>query len=107
MHSEQITDEQVRAEEQHTPKRTGKMFLQRFPLCLRICLLLVLMLFGLHLLTTGPGAGSGEYHVRQQTPSGQTGLVSGHGFPLQVGLGAGATSGGRASLLWSISPWPA
>jgi hypothetical protein len=97
MHAEQIIDEQARAEEQQTPKRTEKMYLQRFPLCIRICLLLVLMLFGLHLLTTGPGAGSGAYHGRQQTPSGQTGHVGSTGIPLQVGLGAGATSGGMTN----------
>jgi hypothetical protein len=59
-------------------------------------MLLFLVLFGLHLLVTGSGTGSGANLTGQQSPSGQTRLVSGRGISLQVGLGAGATSNERA-----------
>ncbi len=94
MYAEQITDEQARAEEQRAPKRTEKVSSKRFPLCVRICLLLVLLLFGLHLLSVGPDAGSSGYLSELQSASVQAGRVSEQSVPLQVGLGAGATSGG-------------
>ena len=97
MYAEQITDEQARVEEQRTPKRTETKCLQRLPLCVRICLLLLLMIFGLYLLATGSTMGSGASLTGHESASSQTSLVSGHGFPLPVGLGAGATSGGLAN----------
>jgi Virulence factor BrkB len=87
----------VRAEEQYPPGHNRRTFHHRFPWCYRIFFLLVLVLFGLHLLAAGSGAGSGANPTGQQRPSGQTRLVSGHGIPLQVGLGAGATSGGMTN----------
>src|SRR6266480_1670688 len=98
MNAEQITDEQARAEEQRTPKRTEKVSSKRFPLCLRISLLPVLLLFGLHLLSVGSDAGSSGYLSELQRASVQAGRVSEQSFPLQLGLGAGATPGGVANV---------
>jgi hypothetical protein len=61
----------------------------------RMCVLLVLVLFGLHLLAAGSGAGSGANLTGQQSTSDQTRLVSGRGITLQVGLGDGAASNER------------
>jgi hypothetical protein len=84
-------------EEQHTPGHNRRTSSHRHLWCLRIFFLLVLVLFGLHLLAAGPGAGSRASLTGHESASDQTGLVSGGGFPLQVGLGAGATSGGMAN----------
>ena len=92
MYREQFSGECIMAEDPHAPKRNRRTSPHRFPRCYRVCVLLVLTLFGLHLL--GAGAGSGESLSGQPTASGQTGLVAGPGMPRQVGLGAGATSGG-------------
>src|SRR6266480_3895270 len=63
------------------------------PWCYRVCILLVLVLFGLHLLTAGSSPGAGVNRGESQTTFGHTGHVSGRGIPLQTGQGAGATSG--------------
>jgi len=60
-------------------------------------MLILLTLFGLHLLAAGSGAIPGEHFSGQQTASGHTGIVSRNGNPLQVGLGAGATPDGSAN----------
>jgi hypothetical protein len=97
MYREHFSGERVMAEDPHAPKRNRRISSYRLPWCYRICVLLILTLFGLHLLAAGSGAGSGESLSGQQTASSQTGLVSGHDFPLQVGLGAGATSSGTTN----------
>jgi hypothetical protein len=65
----------------------------------RICGLLVLVLFGLHLLATGSGAGTGDPLTAQQAApdhaSIQTAQASEHRKPLAVGMGAGASSNER------------
>ena len=79
-------------EEQYAPGRNQRSLPRRFPRCYRICVLLVLALFGLHLLAAGSGSGSGESLPVQYTASGHTAIVSRNGTPLQVGMGAGAAS---------------
>src|SRR5260221_4994698 len=65
----------------------------------RFCALLVLALFGLHLLAAGSGAGKGDPLTAQQAaPSHapiQTAQASEHRTPLAVGMGAGASSSER------------
>ncbi len=85
------------ADVHHVPQRDQRTIQRLFPRRYRICMLLVLMLFGLHLLVAGSGAGSGEHFSGQQTAFGHTGSVSRNGTPLQVGLGAGATPGGMTN----------
>ena len=88
MYSAHSTDEPVKAEEQYAPKRQRGTLPRRLPLCYRIFFLLLLVLFGLHLLA----AGSDASLTGHESASNQTGRVSKPSFPLQVGLGAGATS---------------
>ena len=97
MYPEHFTDERSMSEDLHAPKHNRHASPRRLPWCYRICILLVLTLFGLHLLAAGSGAGSGENLSVQRTASGQTGLVVGSGLPHEVGLGAGASSDGRTS----------
>ncbi len=78
----------------HALKRNRRVLLRRLPWCYRISFLLVLVLFGLHLFAAGSNTGSGAALMRQRTASSQIGLVSGLGFPSQIGLGAGATTSG-------------
>jgi hypothetical protein len=89
--------ERAIAEERYTPGHNRRTSPRRLPRCYGVFFLLVLVLFGLHLLAAGPGTGSGEHHSGQQTSSGHMGLVSGNGFSLQVGQGAGATTSGMAN----------
>src|SRR5260370_21816307 len=67
----------------------------------RVCALLVLALFGLHLLAAGSGAGEGDPLTAQQAAPGhasiQTAQASEHRTPLAVGMGAGASSSERNS----------
>jgi hypothetical protein len=97
MYPDHFLQESDVADVQHMPERDQRTSPRRFPRHYRFCVLLVLTLFGLHLLAAGSGAGSGESLSRQQSVSGHSGSVSRNGTPLQVGLGAGATSGGMAN----------
>src|SRR5260221_1879636 len=62
----------------------------------RVCALLVLALFGLHLLAAGSGVGKGDPLTAQQAAPGhasiQTAQASEHRTALAVGMGAGASS---------------
>ena len=97
MYPEHFTDERSMSEDLHAPKHNRHASPRRLPWCYRICILLVLTLFGLHLLATGSGAGQSEHFSGQQTAFGHTGIVSRNGNPLQVGLGAGAAPDGIAN----------
>ena len=92
MYPDHFTGERALAEAQHAPERNQRSLPRRLPRRYQICVLFVLMLFGLHLLAAGSGAGSGENLPVQYTASGHTAIVSRNGTPLQVGLGAGAAS---------------
>jgi hypothetical protein len=94
MYLAHIAGEGVLAEEQHTTGHNRRTSPRRQHRCYRIFFLLVLVLFGLHLLSAGSSTGSGASLTGQQATSDQTGLVSGEGYPVQIGLGAGATSSG-------------
>jgi hypothetical protein len=91
IHERDITDEQ------HAPKRNQKSSTRHLPRRYRICVVLVLALFGLHLLAAGSGAGFGESLSGQQTAFGHTSLVAGPSMPLEIGRGAGAISGVRTN----------
>ena len=91
IHERDITDEQ------HAPKRNQKSSTRHLPRRYRICVALVLALFGLHLLAAGSGAGFGESLSGQQTAFGHTSLVAGPSMPLEIGRGAGAISGVRTN----------
>ena len=97
MYPEHFTDERRMSEDQHAPKRNRHASPRRLPWCYRICMLILLTLFGLHLLAAGSGTGPGEHFSGQQTASGHIGSVSRNGNPLQVGLGAGAAPDGSAN----------
>ena len=92
MYPDHFTGERALAEAQHAPERNQRSLPRRLPRRYQICVLFVLMLFGLHLLAAGSGAGSGGNLPVQYTASGHTAIVSRNGTPLQVGLGAGAAS---------------
>jgi hypothetical protein len=87
---------------QHVPERDQRYSLRRFPRRYRICVLLILTLFGLHLLATGSGANKVETLSAQQISPGHSSihssLVAGPNALPVVGMGAGATSGGRANV---------
>ncbi len=95
MYPDHFLQESDVADVQHVHERVQRYSLRRFPRRYRICVLLLLTLFGLHLLAAGSGAGSGESLSVQRTASGQVVLVAGPGMPREVGLGAGASSDGR------------
>jgi hypothetical protein len=97
MYPEHFTCERVMAEDPHAQKRNRHASPRRLPWCYRVCMLILLTLFGLHLLAAGSGAGPGEHFSGQQTASGHTGSVSRNGNLLQVGLGAGAAPDGIAN----------
>jgi len=67
----------------------------------RVCALLVLALFGLHLLAAGSGAGKGvTLSVQQDSPGHttvQTNLAARPGMTPAVGMGAGASSSEKTS----------
>ena len=93
MYPDHVLQENDVADVQHVPERDQRTSPRRFPRRYRIFMLLVLALFGLHLLATGSGDVSGEGFSVQRPTSGRVGLVVGSSLPLEVGLGAGATSG--------------
>jgi hypothetical protein len=97
MYPAHAAGERVLAEEQHTTGRNRRTFPRRRLWCYRIFFLLVLVLFGLHLLSAGSSTVSGASLTGHESPSDQTGLVSGEGYPVQIGLGAGATSSGMTN----------
>ncbi len=97
MDPEHFTGERVEAEEQIAPGRNHRTASRRLPRHCRICMLLIFVMFGLNVLTPGPGAGSGKSISGQQIASGLTGLVSEPGASLEVGLGAGASTGGMVA----------
>jgi hypothetical protein len=90
MYSDHILQESDIADAQHVPERDQPTSPRWFPRRYRICVLLVLTLFGMHLLAAG--SDSGESLSVQSTASSQVGLVVGPDLPLGVGLGAGAAS---------------
>jgi hypothetical protein len=97
MYREHFSGERIMAEDPHAPKRHRLTSSHRLHWFYRVCILLILTLFGLHVLAAGSGAGFGEHFSSQRTASGHTGSVPRNGTPLQVGLGAGAASGGMAN----------
>jgi hypothetical protein len=97
MYPDDFIHERDSIDEQHIPQRNQRTSPRRLPRRYRICMLLVLVLFGLHLLAAGSGAGYEVSLSGQQTVSGHTGLVAEPGIPFGVGLGAGAASGGRTN----------
>src|SRR6266487_3675838 len=97
MYPDHVLQESDVADVQHVPERDHRTSPRRYPRRYRICVLLVLTLFGLHLLAAGSGAGTGESLSVQRATSGQVGLVVETGLPLEVGMGAGSTSDGSAN----------
>ncbi len=95
-----IRDHDV-ADEQHAAGREQRTSPRRLPWRYRILALIVLTLFGLHLLAAGSGVGTGNtLSTRLAAPghaSVHTSLVAGPGALPEVGMGAGAASGGRTS----------
>src|SRR5690349_3679445 len=67
----------------------------------RLCILLVLALFGLHLLAVGPGAGNGNALTAQQAApalaSVQMAQESARRASLTTGMGAGTSSSERTA----------
>lgn len=87
------------AEEDLAPRREQRTSPRRLLRRSRVCLLLVLTLFGLHLLAAGSGAGNGTIlsiqHASPGHASVQTSLAARPGITLAVGMGAGASSNER------------
>ena len=85
------------AVEQHAPERDQGISQRRLPQRSRVCVLLVLALFGLYVLATGPGAGKGATLSPQPASPGPSSVQAGRapqpGAHPTFGLGAGAASG--------------
>src|SRR5258708_18711901 len=86
-------------DEEQAPRRKQHISPYRHLRRYRIGVLLVLALFGLHLLAAGAGASNGDPLTAQQARSShasiQTAQASDHRSPFAVGMGAGASSAGR------------
>src|SRR5712692_7928634 len=95
-----VGDEDV-ADKERAPSREQRISPNRHLRRYRVCVLLVLAIFGLHLLATAPGAGNGNALTAQQaTPSHmsiQTAQSSVHRAPLTLGMGEGTSSSQRAA----------
>jgi hypothetical protein len=95
MHEREIVDEQ------YTPGRYQRTSPRRSPRRYRICPLLVLMLFGLHLLAAGSGVGTGNTLSAQRAAPSRASvhrsLATGPYALPAVGTGAGAASGERTN----------
>jgi hypothetical protein len=101
MYSDHFLQESDVADVQYVPERNQRTSPRRFPRRYRFCVLLVLALFGLHLLAAGSGAAKGNTFSIQRVvsvhTSVHTGLVAGPGAFPEIGSGAGAASGEMTS----------
>ena len=99
MLSDHLRNNEDVADKQHPPSPVQRVSPYRHLRRYRVCLLLVLALFGLHLLAAGPGAGNSHTVTAQQAApahtSIQTAQVSASRAPVSVGMGAGTSSAGR------------
>jgi hypothetical protein len=93
MFPDHYTYESDVADEQHVPGRFQRSSSRRFPRRYRICVLLVMTLFGLHLLAATPGAVKGNTLPAQRAAPGYTSLVAEPSTLPAIGLGAGAALG--------------
>ncbi len=98
MYPEHAECERVIVVEQHIPVPNRRTSPLRYLWCYRISFLLVLMLFGLHLFATESNTGSEVALMGQRNASSHTDLVSGNGSLSQIGLGAGANTGGMTNV---------
>lgn len=87
------------ADEQHPSRGDQQTSSRRLLWRSRVCILLVLTLFGLHLLAAGSGAGKGTILSTQHASPGhapvQTSLAARPGMTPAVGMGVGASSSER------------
>jgi hypothetical protein len=87
------------ADKEQAPRREQHLSSYRHLRKYRICILLVLALFGLHLLAAGSGASKSHALTAQQAAPAQTSIqaaqTSASGTPVPVGMGAGTSSSGR------------
>src|SRR6266536_2445977 len=97
MYPDHFLQESDVADVQHVPERDQRTTPRRLPWRYRICALLVLTLFGLHLLAAGSSSGYGESLFVQRPTSVHTGLAAGPGAFPEIGSGAGAASGGSTN----------
>src|SRR5258708_23399797 len=97
MYPHQFMHERESVDEQHAPERDQGISQRRLPQRSRVCVLLVLALFGLYVLATGPGTGKGDTLSQQPASPGhasvQAGRATGPGARPTPGLGAGPASG--------------
>src|SRR5258708_36504966 len=96
MFPDHIVRESDAADENLALRRERRISPYRHLCRYRVCALLVLALFGLHLLAAGSSAGKGDPLMAQQAASGHVSIqmaqASEHRTPLAVGMGAGASS---------------
>ena len=101
MYSDHFLQESDVADVHYVPERDQRTSPRRFPRRYRFCVLLVLALFGLHLLAAGSGTAKGNTFSIQRVvsvhTSVHTGLVAGPGAFPEIGSGAGAASGEMTS----------
>src|SRR5258708_15483025 len=97
MYPHQFRHERESVDEQHAPERDQGISHRRLPQRSRVCVLLVLALFGLSLLATGAGAGKGATLSQQYASPGPASVQAVRapqpGARPTPGLGAGAASG--------------
>ncbi len=93
-----ISDEDV-ADEEHAFRSEQRVSPYRHLRRYRVCILLVLALFGMHLLAAGPGVNNGHALTAQQAvpsrASIQAAQASASRTPVSVGLGAGTSASQR------------
>src|SRR6266567_1426335 len=112
MYPDHIVCESDVADEEHAPRREQRIPPRRYLRRYRFCVLLVLTLFGLHLLSAGAGSGKGGSLVVGYVSPGHTSVHTAIAAPLgvhpTVGMGAGTVSNGRIGttvLAASCSPF--
>src|SRR5437764_8211695 len=99
MFSDHLVGNEDVADKEHAPR--GKQGISRYRHLrrYRVCVLLVLALFGLYLLAAGPGVDNGHVLTAQQAAPAHTSIQpaqpSARGAPLTIRMGAGTSSSER------------
>jgi hypothetical protein len=99
MFSDHLVGNEDVADKEHAPRGRQRISRYRHLRRYRVCVLLVLALFGLHLLAAGPGVDNGHALTAQQAApahaSIQAAQASTSRAPLSGGMGAGTSSSER------------
>ncbi len=107
MLSDQLVDAEDVADKDHAAGRKPRLSRYHRLRGYRVCLLLVLALFGLFLFAAAPGAGNGHALVAQQAISARTSMPMAHNgdpkMPVSVGMGVGISSSARTGTVLPVA----